>query len=29
MIDVRDAEGGGREARVLGLAGEPTDWQDI
>jgi KaiC/GvpD/RAD55 family RecA-like ATPase len=29
MIDVRDAEGGGREARVLGLAGEPTDWQGI
>ncbi|MFB6224222.1 MAG: RAD55 family ATPase [Haloarcula sp.] len=29
MIDVRDAEGGGREARVLGLAGEPTDWQTI
>ena len=29
MIDVRDAEGGGREARVLGLAGEPTDWQKI
>jgi len=29
MIDVRDAEGGGREARVLGLAGEPTDWQRI
>ncbi|WP_423998730.1 RAD55 family ATPase [Haloarcula salina] len=29
MIDVRDAEGGGREARVLGLSGEPTDWQRI
>ena len=29
MIDVRDAEGGGREGRVLGLSGEPTDWQDI
>jgi KaiC/GvpD/RAD55 family RecA-like ATPase len=29
MIEVRDADGGGREARVLGLAGEPTDWQTI
>ncbi|MDS0284100.1 RAD55 family ATPase [Haloarcula onubensis] len=29
LIDIRDAEGGGREARVLGLANEPTDWQRI
>jgi len=29
MVEVRDAEGGGREARVLGLAGEPTDWKSI
>jgi len=29
LIDIRDAEGGGREARVLGLANEPTDWKRI
>jgi len=29
MIEVRDAEGGGREARVLGLTGEPTDWRSL
>ncbi|MDS0258728.1 hypothetical protein NDI56_04900 [Haloarcula sp. S1CR25-12] len=29
LIDIRDAEGGGREARVLGLATEPTDWKRI
>jgi KaiC/GvpD/RAD55 family RecA-like ATPase len=29
LIEIRDAEGGGREGRVLGLAGEPTPWQDI
>jgi KaiC/GvpD/RAD55 family RecA-like ATPase len=29
LIEVKDADGGGREARVLGLAGEPTDWKRI
>jgi len=29
LIDIREASGGGREARVLGLANEPTDWQHI
>jgi len=29
LIDIRDADGGGREARVLGLANEPTDWKRI
>ena len=29
LIEVRDAEGGGREARVLGLAKEPTNWKKI
>ncbi|WP_324758470.1 RAD55 family ATPase [Haloarcula sp. GH36] len=29
LIEIRDADGGGREGRVLGLAGEPTPWQDI
>jgi len=29
LIDIREATGGGREARVLGLANEPTDWQHI
>lgn len=29
LIDIREAEGGGREARVLGLANEPTDWKGI
>ncbi|WP_324662175.1 RAD55 family ATPase [Haloarcula sediminis] len=29
LIDIRDADGGGREARVLGLANEPTDWQKL
>jgi len=29
LIDIRDADGGGREARVLGLADEPTDWKKI
>jgi len=29
LIEIREADGGGREARVLGLANEPTDWQRI
>jgi KaiC/GvpD/RAD55 family RecA-like ATPase len=29
LIDIREAEGGGREARILGLANEPTDWKRI
>ncbi|MFC6973786.1 RAD55 family ATPase [Halomicroarcula sp. GCM10025709] len=29
LIEIRDAEGGGREGRVLGLAGEPTSWKEI
>lgn len=29
LIDIRDADGGGREARILGLANEPTDWKRI
>nr|WP_276273950.1 hypothetical protein [Halomicroarcula sp. GDY20] len=29
LIEVREADGGGRESRVLGLSGEPTDWQRI
>jgi len=29
LIEVRDAEGGGRESRVLGLTGEPTDWKQL
>ena len=29
LIEVRDADGGGREGRVLGLAGEPTDWKTL
>jgi len=29
LIEVRDADGGGREARVLGLAGEPTNWKGL
>ncbi|WP_420842321.1 RAD55 family ATPase [Haloarcula pellucida] len=29
LIEVRDADGGGRESRVLGFSGEPTDWKRI
>jgi KaiC/GvpD/RAD55 family RecA-like ATPase len=29
LIEIRDAQGGGREGRVLGLAGEPTSWKEI
>ncbi len=29
LIEVRDADGGGRESRVLGLSGEPTDWKRL
>jgi len=29
LIEVRDADGGGREGRVLGLANEPTNWQQL
>jgi KaiC/GvpD/RAD55 family RecA-like ATPase len=29
LIEIRDAAGGGRECRVLGLAGEPTPWKEI
>jgi KaiC/GvpD/RAD55 family RecA-like ATPase len=29
LIEIQAADGGGREARVLGLANEPTDWKQI
>jgi KaiC/GvpD/RAD55 family RecA-like ATPase len=29
LIEVREAEAGGREARVLGLANEPTAWKQL
>ncbi|MFC7250369.1 RAD55 family ATPase [Halomicroarcula sp. GCM10025324] len=29
LIEVREAEAGGREARVLGLASEPTAWKQL
>ena len=29
LIEVRDADGGGREARVLGLDAEPSNWNGI
>ena len=29
LIEIRDGDEGGREARVLGLASEPTDWKRI
>jgi len=29
LIEIRDSEGGGRESRVLGLSGEPTNWKRL
>jgi KaiC/GvpD/RAD55 family RecA-like ATPase len=29
LIEVRDGDSGGREARVMGLSGQPTDWKSV